>query len=298
VGVSDLQHIAGVAWTGSGSDGAGDHDRHDDDDSEVPDRLVTEICVRCNQPYTYDRCTTWWDGSLRPVQQIACSSCLEEEEETRRLGQKQEDFKWAMFHHYHGSDRGSRLVAVCFDQFEEGPHNAQALKTAKAWLKETPRPNLIIVGPIGSGKSYLAACLYRALVDEYEQTYWVNAGTLMAQIRRGFSSKDAAHEAGSRTERAGTAPFLVLDDLGKVHPGRDVSWVEETFYAIIEARYRNELPTIVTTEWKSDALAERVGASVVSRLEAGAWVLGLRKPATSYRRPAQMRSPTCDTCDT
>jgi len=294
--VSELQHIADVAWMGSGNDGADDH--HHDDDSELPDRLVTEICVRCNQPFTYDRYTTWCDGSLRPVQQIACSSCLEKEEETRRLQQKQEDFKWVMFHHYHDSDRGSRLAAASFDQFQERPHNSQALKTARAWLEETPRQNLIIVGPIGSGKSYMAACLYRALIDEYEQTYWVNAGTLMAQIRRGFSSKDAAHEAGSRAERAGTAPFLVLDDLGKVHPGRDVSWVEETFYAIIEARYRNELPTIVTTEWKSDALAERVGASVVSRLEAGAWVLGLRKPATSYRRPAQMRPATCDTCNT
>ena len=295
--MSELQHRADVAWTGSGSDGAGDHDCHDDD-CEVLDHLVTETCVRCNQPYTYESYTTWWDGSLRPVQPIACSSCLEEEEETRRLQQKQEDFTWAMFHHYRDDDRGSRLAMASFYQFEEGPHNVQALKMAKAWLKETPRPNLVLVGPIASGKSYLAACLRDVLLEQREPVYWMNAGTLMAQIRRGFSNRDAASEAGSRMEKAGTAPILVLDDLGKVHPGRDVSWVEETFYAIIEARHRNELPTIVTTEWKSDALAERVGASVVSRLEDGAWVLGLRKPAASYRRPAQMRPATCDTCDT
>ena len=70
----------------------------------------------------------------------------------------------------------------------------------------------------------------------------MNVGTLMAQIRRGFADKDAAQEAGARIENAGSAPFLVLDDLGKVHPGKDVSWVEETFYAIIDARYRNALP--------------------------------------------------------
>lgn len=275
-----------------------DDDQPRDADAEPADRLATEICIRCKQPFTYDKYITWWDGSRRSFEQITCPACLEAKEQKRRLEQKQEDFQWAMFHQYRDNDRGSRLGTASFHQFEERPHNVQALRLAQAWLQETPRPNLIIVGPVGSGKSYLAACLYRALVDQYEQTYWVNAGTLMAQIRRGFSSRDAAYEAGSRAEKAGTAPFLILDDLGKVHPGRDVSWVEETFYAIIEVRYRNQLPTIVTTEWKSEALAERVGVSVVSRLEAGAWVLGLRKPATSYRRTAQMPPLTCHTCNT
>jgi len=329
--VSERKHRVDAAWTGSGSDPVDDdHDDHhdddhadeelgdrqrledvrrpedDDDDDDQPrdadaepaDHLATEICISCKQPFTYDKHITWWDGSRRSFEQITCPACLEAKEQKRRLEQKQEDFQWVMFHQYRDNDRGSRLGAASFHQFEERPHNIQALRLAQAWLQETPRPNLIIVGPVGSGKSYLAACLYRALVDQYERTYWVNAGTLMAQIRRGFSSRDAAYEAGSRAEKAGTAPFLVLDDLGKVHPGRDVSWVEETFYAIIEARYRNDLPTIVTTEWKSDALAERVGVSVVSRLEAGAWVLGLRKPATSYRRTAQMPPLTCDTCNT
>jgi DNA replication protein DnaC len=251
-----------------------------------------------SNPFTYDKHVTWWDGSRRSFEQITCPACLDAKEQKRRLEQKREDFQWVMFHQYRDSDRGSRLGPASFDQFEERPHNGQALTLAKAWLQEARRPNLIIVGPVGSGKSYLAACLYRALVDQYEQTYWVNAGTLMAQIRRGFSSRDAAYEAGSRAEKAQTAPFLVLDDLGKVHPGRDVSWVEETFYAIIEARYRNQLPTVVTTEWKTDALAERVGVSVVSRLEAGAWVIGLRKSATSYRRTARRCHPSPATPET
>jgi DNA replication protein DnaC len=293
-----LGDSGGLEQTQALEDDDDDDDQPHDTDVEPADRLATEICISCKQPFTYEKHITWWDGSRRSFEQITCPACLEEKEQKRRLEQKQEDFQWVMFHQYRDSDRGSRLAAASFDQFEERPHNAQALRLAKVWLQEARRPNLIIVGPVGSGKSYLAACLYRGLVDQYEQTYWVNAGTLMAQIRRGFSSRDAAYEAGSRAEKAQTAPFLVLDDLGKVHPGRDVSWVEETFYAIIEARYRNDLSTIVTTEWKSDALAERVGVSVVSRLEAGAWVLGLRRPATSYRRTAQMPPLTCNTCDT
>jgi hypothetical protein len=107
----------------------------------------------------------------------------------------------------------------------------------------------------------------------------------MALVKRGFNDRDSAEKANIKAEYAESAAFLVLDDLGKVHPGKDVSYTEEQFYAIVEARYRNELPTIVTTEWKSKALAERVGESVVSRLEDGAAVAGIKKPPEPYRKP-------------
>jgi len=292
--VGDLEHIADVVWTESGSDlfddDHGDHGPSTEADADPSDSVYTEICRSCEQAFTYARYVTWGDRRVEAYPKYRCPSCQEEEEKRQQLERKREHFDSAMFYQYRDGDRGSRLAEASFDEFEQGPHNAQALSLAKTWMSASPRPNVIIVGPIGSGKSYLAACLYRALTDAYEPTFWVNVGTLMAQIRRGFADKDAAQQAGERIESAGLAPFLVLDDLGKVHPGKDVSWVEETFYAIIDARYRNALPTIVTTEWKSQALEERVGASVVSRLEAGAWVLGLKKPATSYRLPAQIPS--------
>lgn len=54
-------------------------------------------------------------------------------------------------------------------------------------------------------------------------------------------------------------------------------------YTVFDARYRENLPTVITTEWKSDALADRVGLSVVSRLEDGALVAGLK--ADRWRKP-------------
>ena len=87
----------------------------------------------------------------------------------------------------------------------------------------------------------------------------MNAASLINDVRRGFSDKEAAREASERISAAIRTPVLFLDDLGKGHPGRDVSWMEEQLYSLIDARYREELPTVVTTEWKAAALVRRVG---------------------------------------
>jgi len=275
--VGDMEWIGDVVKTASGElfEGA---------DQSTGGELDSDVCCQCGDSFEY-KPVLWWDGTRSPYQPSLCARCTEEAEKARAFEEKRQHYEMSSFYRLR-DDRGSRLGQASLAAFEQGAHNAAALKAATAWLAEERKPNLIIVGPIGSGKSYLAACLYNALHAHWEPAYWLNAGSLMAQIRRGFSDRDAAAEAGERMELAERAPYLVLDDLGKVHPGKDVSWVEETFYSIVEARYRNELPTIVTTEWKSAALAERVGMSVVSRLEDGAWVAGIKKPAEAYRKTA------------
>ena len=222
--------------------------------------------------------------------QTTCPKCCairrEQEEEARALEEKIRGYE--LSDPGLVSDIGSRLGRASLASFEEAVHNTAALYKATDWMSEERKPNLIIVGAIGCGKSYLAACIHNALHSRYERAWWLNAGSMMALIRRGFADRDAAHEAGQRMDYASRVPYLVLDDLGKVHPGKDVSWVEETFYAIVEARYRNERPTIVTTEWTSAALAERVGQSVVSRLEDGAWVVGIKNPGEPYRQVTRL----------
>ena len=251
---------------------------------------VSAVCEDCGETFEY---IPMMIGLVtkRPLVQTVCAAChvVRREQEDRERALEEKKRRYDLDSYYEdslGSDIGSRLLKASFAEFKEAPHNAAALRMATEWMAEEHKPNLIIVGPIGCGKSYLAACIHNALHSQYERACWLNAGSMMALVRRGFSDKDAAHEAGERMHCASHAKYLVFDDLGKVHPGKDVSWVEETFYAIIEDRYRNERPTVVTTEWKSEALVERVGKSVVSRIEDGAWVAGIKAPAEPYRKRA------------
>ncbi len=172
-------------------------------------------------------------------------------------------------------------------------HNRDAHEKVVAWL-EAPTGNLIIVGPIGSGKSYLAAWAFLTLLERMTDAdvlkwpitapRWVSVPRLFAAIRQGYSCDDARRQSEALISDAQRAPVLFLDDCGKAH-SQNLSWVEETLYQIVDPRYSDELPTVVTTEYTGAALRDRVGESVVTRLEHGAVVAGIKRPSTPYRRP-------------
>jgi DNA replication protein DnaC len=58
-------------------------------------------------------------------------------------------------------------------------------------------------------------------------------------------------------------PFLVLDDLGAE---KDSEHALTTLYLIIDRRNRDELPTVVTTNYTPDEIESRLGARIASRL--------------------------------
>jgi len=190
---------------------------------------------------------------------------------------------------------GERLFEASLDIWQETKANAKSKAAAMRWL-DTLKSNCIIVGPIGSGKTYLMACICRALVEAGWQAhsmdwgkverdlYWLSAPDWINQVKRGFRSDEDSYRADNMLSLAKSAGILFLDDLGKVHPGANgVSWLEDQFYSLVDARYRKSLPTVVTTEWNRDALSERVGTSVVSRLMDGAIIAGM--DAYEWRKP-------------
>ncbi|MBN1628161.1 MAG: ATP-binding protein [Thermoleophilia bacterium] len=256
--------------------------------TENGSETVRVTCAICGQEFECQQRYVRYLEEMRPVPvPPVCADCLDAKQRAEAAEEYRRRFDRTMAQ-YRDGHLGARLAEVTFADFLEGPHNAAALNAAKRWLRADPRPNLLLVGPVQSGKSYLAACVHNALLADQQPAYWLNAGTLVDRIRRGFTDREATVTANRWQEHAETAPVLFLDDLGKVHPGRDISWVEATFYGIIEARYRDELPTVITTEWKAAVLVERVGESVVSRLTHGAWAVGIDRPPRPYRRRSEV----------
>ena len=92
---------------------------------------------------------------------------------------------------------------------------------------------------MGTGKSHLAvAILYKA----NRRGLFVNVPMLLKRLRdyyRGEGLKEYA-----LTGELFEIPVLVLDDLGAE---RMTGWVEETLYLIINERYMQRRPTIITT---------------------------------------------------
>ena len=124
--------------------------------------------------------------------------------------------------------------------------------------------SLVFSGDTGTGKTHLACATGCALVDEMSVKY-----TKIAQINSAlFDEKASEADLLSSFARCG---LLIIDDLGKEKPS---DWILALTFRIIDRRYEDESPVIVTTNYTMEDLCHRLGSSgnyeaaqaIVSRL--------------------------------
>lgn len=120
--------------------------------------------------------------------------------------------------------------------------------------------SLLIVGPTGAGKTY--------------QAYGAIRGLTAAGLRLGWQATTAADlyaalrpQPGGDSERLLAAlarcPLLLLDDLGAA---RASEWTEEITYRLINHRYAQLLPMLITSNVPIGQLRPLLGDRVTSRL--------------------------------
>lgn len=98
---------------------------------------------------------------------------------------------------------------------------------------------LLLYGPVGSGKTFYAAAIANALMEKKGvRSLMTNFSTVIMKMQGMYSGKLDYLEHMIRT------PLLILDDLGTE---RQSEFMLEQVYTIVDARYRIQLPLIVTT---------------------------------------------------
>jgi DNA replication protein DnaC len=167
-----------------------------------------------------------------------------------------------------------RLLPVSFKTIKRDKNNARAWDACYEWSKEpklfTPR-SLYIFGPVGTGKTLLAACSLKNFVESSPlnrlsaNISYINTPEWLEQIRKGFDDDDVARKAESvmRTQLA------VMDDIGVENP---TDWACERMYLFVNRLYEQEIPAIFTSNCGLDELAGRLnrnsqaGDRIASRL--------------------------------
>ena len=100
---------------------------------------------------------------------------------------------------------------------------------------------LLFFGEVGSGKSYLAAAIANAVMEEYEITCKMrNFSQIINDLQSGGFDLDKNRYIDSLVR----TPLLILDDLGIE---RNTPYALEQVYNIINGRSLQGLPTIITT---------------------------------------------------
>ena len=149
--------------------------------------------------------------------------------------------------------------------FNQARHFAQNLN---GWL--------LLRGGYGSGKTHLAAGIANFAVGMGVPTLFLTVPDLLDMLRFSYDSEDTTFER--RFDEIRNAPLLVLDDFGTQNA---TGWAQEKLFQIINFRYINKLPLVVTTNLGLD----EIDARIRSRLTDPELVSDVRINAPDYRHP-------------
>jgi len=149
--------------------------------------------------------------------------------------------------------------------FNQARHYAQNLN---GWL--------LLRGGYGTGKTHLAAAIANATVDMGVPTLFLTVPDLLDMLRFSYDSEDTTFE--ERFNEIRTASLLILDDFGTQNA---TNWAQEKLFQILNYRYINKLPLVITTNLSLD----EIDARIRSRLADPELVTDVRINAPDYRRP-------------
>ncbi|MGP3948496.1 ATP-binding protein [Streptomyces sp. 7N604] len=120
--------------------------------------------------------------------------------------------------------------------------------------------SLLIVGTTGTGKTHQAYGAVRSLITAGVRLRWkaTTAADLYAELR-----PRPGHDGERELMDLARCPLLIIDDLGAA---KNSEWTEEITMRLINRRYNEMLPTLVTTNLGMADLRQHIGDRVASRL--------------------------------
>ena len=137
----------------------------------------------------------------------------------------------------------NRLKNANLTTFQQTKDNAQLYKIVKNYVQnfdEMYKNNqgLLLYGPVGTGKSYAAACIANELLNQKTPVIMTSFVKILQMIQ------DKQVEESELIARLNNAKLLIIDDLGTE---RNTDYGLEKVYNVIDSRYLAGKPLILTT---------------------------------------------------
>ena len=111
-----------------------------------------------------------------------------------------------------------------------------------ARFAEDPQAWLVLTGPSGSGKTHLAVAIANRCIERNQTAFFIVAADLLDHLRAAYSP-DSPVSYDELFEQVRNVPVQILDDLSLANA---TPWAQEKLFQVINHRYNNALPTVVT----------------------------------------------------
>ena len=218
----------------------------------------------------YERCNCkdaqkyWNEYDMKKLQM------LEEEKKLRMM----QEFANKVDKIIKNSKMSKRSLNYKFENFEVNSNNKKVYQSLKNYseklVNEVERKGLILVGNNGVGKTHLACSIANELIKNGIPIIYGTLINLLAELKNIYDVYNNISEM-KIIKLYEKVDLLIIDDLGKEKPSE---WGLEKLFTIINSRYENNLPVIITTNYDQNSLIDRLSIneeietakSIISRL--------------------------------
>lgn len=148
------------------------------------------------------------------------------------------------------------LKSLCFEDhtlyswtFEKDNGKNHVMKIAREYVDKwseflSKNVGLVLWGDVGTGKTFFAACIANALVEQNVSVKMTNFSTILNDL---FAESDK----NKYLDRLNDHNLIIIDDLGIE---RGTEYALEQVYNVIDTRYKSGKPLIITTNLTLDEL--------------------------------------------
>lgn len=192
-------------------------------------------CGKCHTPV---QCRITFEGRER-IMPCVCK-CQKEERERQEQRMKEEEQLLYVRRLKAAGIQERHLQDWTFASATDTPSVQMAKRYTENWKKvKAENLGLLLWGDVGTGKSFLAACIANELLEKGVPVLMTNFSKILNQMGAMYSDERYRYIASFNR-----FSLLIIDDLGIE---RNTEYALEQVYAVVDERYKAGLPLIITT---------------------------------------------------